>query len=186
MGQPTSTSRPTPAMPLEKAAAELDALGFDEGGTVFENARDTAVLLWAAPANRVPKPGQVVVQSKGGEMRIVYLDGVKRVDKAFFVCPACGFQEITPVEVRDRLPGRERTKPCRNCALLGVRYPKLATYAVGFDPMTVAAHARLEEQVSFRCSHRGCKNVFSRWLHNQSAFHRDTGVLPRCREHGGR
>jgi hypothetical protein len=173
-------------MPLEKAAAALDAMGFNDKGTVFENARDVAALLWAAPANRAAKRGQVVVRSKAGELRIVPLGDVKRVDKAYFACPECSYQEITPVEVRDRLPGRERTKACRNCSLLGVRYPDLARFAVGFDPMTVAAHAKLEEQVQFRCSTPGCSNIFHRWLHNQASIYRDEGGLPRCHLHGGR
>lgn len=173
-------------MPLDKAAAALDAMGFKDEGTVFEGARDVAAQLWAAPANRAAKRGEVVVRSKAGELRIVPLGDVKRVDKAYFACPQCGYQEITPVEVRDRLPGRERTKACRNCSLLGVRYPELARFAVGFDPMTVAAHAKLNERVQFRCSERGCSNIFSRWLHNQAAFYRDDGVLPRCPQHGGR
>jgi hypothetical protein len=173
-------------MPLEKAAAALDAMGFKDKGTVFENARDVAALLWAAPANRAAKRGEVVVRSKAGELRIVPLGDVKRVDKAYFACPQCGYQEITPVEVRDRLTGRERMKACRNCSLLGVRYPELARFAVGFDPMTVAAHAKRDEQVQFRCSAPGCSNIFYRGLHNQASSYRDKGELPHCREHGGR
>jgi len=186
MPQPTSDSRPIPALPPAEAEAELKAFRFDEKGTVFEGARDVAALLWAAPWNRTAQPGEVTVLSETGELRTVEIQAVRRTHKAYFACPTCGFQEITRTEVRDRLPGRARLKACRNCSLLGVRYPDLARFAVGFDPLTVAAHAKLEEQVQFRCSVDECKNTFYRWLHNQASFHRDNGVLPRCTIHGGR